>query len=593
MRSFSFLLALATGIAVHAQVSNVTFTNAAALQAMKGLHDPAAYAASDVIDDHAEIICALRTAVNADSLRAHLEHMVSFGTRNTYSDTLSETTGIGAARRWALGRFEQWSAVNEGRLLSGYVRFDYANEPLNCGSGQDWRNVVAVLPGASTANHRIVLLEAHFDSRCEDGCDPACTAHGAEDNGSGCALVMELARVMSRFTFKHTLVFMLTTGEEHGLLGAQAMAQLCQQEDVEIAAVLNNDIVGGILCGETASPPGCGVINEVDSLQFRIFSHSAVRGLARAIRLSYDEKLAEAVPVPMLISVMEREDRIGRGGDHIPFREAGWPSVRFTSANEHGDGDPDQEGYEDRQHTGDDVLGLDLNGDGTLDTLFVDFNYLARNSVINGMAATLMAHGPAPPNFALMDEPTGLRAVITGLPEHVEFRVGVRSSQSTGYFDAVYRTNQTSFLIPNLTAPSVYYVSVAGVDAQGITSMFTNEVVRANDAATPQAPVDDLPYGLNCAPIGISEAATPSTMLAALPNPFTGMTELRWDGPALSRAELVVYDARGRQVHRAVLPAMSMGQVVSYGHAAGAGLFRCTVLVDGAAVAGVKLIALD
>lgn len=593
MRTLSFLLALAASIAVNAQVSNISFTNAAALQAMKGEHDPAAYAASDVIDDHAEIICAMRTAVNADSLRAHLERMVSFGTRNTYSDTLSATTGIGAARRWALGRFEQWSGEHEGRLLSGYVRFDYANEPLNCGSGQDWRNVVAVLPGASIADHRIVLIEAHLDSRCEDGCDPACTAHGAEDNGSGSALVMELARVMSRFTFTHTLVFMLTTGEEHGLLGAQAMAQLCQQEGISIAAVLNNDVVGGILCGGTASPPGCGVINEVDSLQFRIFSHSAVRGLARAIRLSYDEKLSDAVPVPMLISVMEREDRIGRGGDHIPFREAGWPSVRFTSANEHGDGDPDQEGYEDRQHTSDDVLGLDLNGDGTLDTLFVDFNYLARNTVINGMAATLMAHGPPPPNFALMDEPTGLRAVITGLPEHVEFRVGVRSSQSAGYFDAVYRTDQTSFLIPNLVSPGVYFVSVAGIDAQGITSMFTNEVVRANDAATPQAPVDDLPYGLNCAPIGMPERAPPVSFLSVLLNPFAGRTELRWDGATLDQVEMIVHDAKGGVVHRSMVPVLAKGQILAYRHTAGTGAYRCSLLSRGTRLASVNLIALD
>lgn len=593
MRISPILFAIVAFLPARAQVNNVTITNPAALQAMKGQHDPAQYAAGTVIDDHAEIICALRIAVNADSLRAHLERMTSFGTRHTYSDTLSGTTGIGAARRWAYGKFQQWSAENEGRLLPGYVRFDYTNEIDNCGSGQDWRDVVAVLPGSSTIDHRIVLLEAHFDSRCADNCDPSCAAHGAEDNGSGSALVMELARVMSRFTFKHTLVFMLTTGEEHGLLGAKAMADLCEQEGITIAAVLNNDIVGGILCGHTASPPGCGEVNEVDSLQFRIFSHSAARGLARSIRLSYDEKLSDAVPVPMLISVMEREDRIGRGGDHIPFREAGWPSIRFTAANEHGDGDPSQEGYDDRQHTSEDLLGLDLNGDGALDTLFVDFNYLARNAVINGMAATLMAHGPQPPTFNVMDEPTGLRAVITGLPEHVEFRVGVRSSQSTGYFDAVYRTDQTSFLIPNLASPGVYFVSVAGIDAQGITSMFTAELVRTNDAATPQAPVDDLPYGLNCGPIGMREQSPSPRALSAMPNPFTGRTELRWDGAAMGRAELVVHDARGREVHRSAWSSLIKGQMITYDHAAGAGPFRCTLLVRGAPIASMNLIALD
>ena len=593
MRLLLLSIAVASSALVDGQVNNVTFTGPEALQAMKGQHDPAQYTASNVIDDHAEIICALRTAVNADSLRAHLERITSFGTRHTYSDTLSETTGIGAARRWAFNRFQQWGAENDGRLLPAYVRFDYTNETGNCGSGQDWRDVVAVLPGAGTVDHRIVLLEAHLDSRCTDNCDPACVAHGAEDNGSGCALVMELARVMSRFTFKHTLVFMLTTGEEHGLLGAQAMADLCSQEGISIAAVLNNDIVGGILCGHTASPPGCGEVNEVDSLQFRIFSHSNARGLSRSIRLGYDEKLSEAVPVPMLISVMEREDRVGRGGDHIPFREAGWPSIRFTAANEHGDGDPAQDGYEDRQHTSDDLLGLDLNGDGTLDTLFVDFNYLARNAVINGMAATLMAHGPRPPTFNVLDEPTGLRAVITGLPEHVEYRVGVRSSQSTGYFDAVYRTNQSSFLIPNLVSPGVYFVSVAGIDAQGITSPFTAELVRTNDAATPQAPVDDLPYGLNCSPIGLNEGALPTNSLRVLLNPFTERTELKWEGVTLAHVELVIHDAEGRVVHHSAIPALGKGQLFGYAHSAGAGVFRCSLLSRGTRIASTNLIALD
>lgn len=576
-----------------AQFTNISCTDAEALQAMKGQHDPADYAASMVIDDPEEIICALRTAVNSDSLRAHLDRIVSFGTRHTYSDTLSAATGIGAARRWAMSKLQQWSTLNEDRLLPSYIRFDYANEPLNCGSGQDWRNVIAVLPGSSTVNHRVIIIEAHLDSRCADNCDPDCDAQGAEDNGSGSSLVLELARVMSRYTFPHTLVFMLTTGEEHGLLGARAMAQFCQQQSIAIKGVLNNDIVGGILCGETASPPGCGVVNEVDSLQFRVFSHTASRGLARMIRLSYDEKLGGAVPVPTLISVMDREDRVGRGSDHIPFREAGWPAVRFTAANEHGDGDPSEEGYDDRQHTSDDILGLDLNGDGTLDTLFVDFNYLARNAVINGASATLLAHGPDMPTFNLLDEPTGLRAQITGQPEHVAFRIGVRGTQSTGDFESVYRTTQTSYLVPNLQSPGVYYVSVAGIDAQGITSIFTAEQVRANDAATPQAPVDELPYGLACLPIGMAESRDALHEIVAMPNPFRARTELHIDRALSGNAELLVHDGRGRMVLRQPIGAGDAGRIISLRTDLSAGLYRCTLMEHGRAIAATKLIALD
>lgn len=593
MKRFLLPLLVISPIPILAQFSSISCTSPAALQAMKGQHDPADYAASLVIDDPDEIICALRTAVNGDSLRAHLERIVSFGTRHTYSDTLSETTGIGAARRWAMSKLQQWSTMNEDRLLPAFIRFDYTNEPLNCGSGQDWRNVIAVLPGSSTSNHRVIIIEAHLDSRCADNCDPACPAEGAEDNGSGSALVLELARVMSRYTFKHTLVFMLTTGEEHGLLGARAMAQFCQQQSIAIKGVLNNDIVGGILCGETASPPGCGIVNEVDSLQFRIFSHAASRGLARMIRLSYDEKLSGAVPVPMLISVLDREDRVGRGSDHIPFRQAGWPAVRFTAANEHGDGDPSQEGYDDRQHTSEDILGLDLDGNGTLDTLFVDFNYLARNTVTNGASATLLAHGPEMPSFNLLDEPTGLRAQITGSPEHVAFRVGVRGTQSSGDFDAVYRTTETSYLVPNLQSPGVYYVSVAGIDAQGITSIFSAEQVRANDAATPQAPVDDLPYGLGCLPIGIPESRDVPTVLVAMPNPFIARAELRIGRSVSSAAELLIHDGRGRLVLRQAIGAGEAGRSITLRTDLGAGLYRCTLMDRGRAIAAIKLVAIN
>lgn len=585
---------LVLGASAKAQFSNISCTEPLALQAMKGQHDPAQYTASTIIDDHAEIICALRTEVSADSLRANLERIVGFGTRNTYSDTVSATTGIGAARRWAYDRFEAISAANEGRLIPAYLQFDYANEPQNCGDGYGWRDVLAVLPGSSTQGHRVVLIEAHIDSRCSDTCDPLCDANGAEDNGSGSALVLELARVLSRYTFKHTLVFALVTGEEQGLLGSRALAQFCTQQGVAIKAVLNNDIVGGILCGHTASPPGCGVVDEVDSLQFRVFSHGSTRGLARMISLGYEEKLQTHVPVPMLVSVMDREDRISRGSDHIPFRQAGFQSIRFTAANEHGDGDPSEPDYEDRQHTSDDVLGVDTDGDALIDSFYVDFNYLARNAVINGMSATLLAHGPETPAYSILDEPTGLRVQVTGSGTWSAYRVGVRGLNSPQAFDALYRTDQTSFLVPGLEANHAYYISVAGVDAQGITSIFGAEQVRANDADTPPMPVDDLPYGLDCLPIGIAEAmATLPGAITVSPDPFIGLADLRWSmaNAAPQQLHLVITDAQGRELHRQRISG-AQGRW-TYAHRHGAGVFLCRLVGDGRVLATARMLAVD
>lgn len=588
-----FPLAL-VALSIHGQFTSMSCTSPAALQAMKGQHDPAQYAASVVIDDHEEIICALRTAVQPDSLKAALEELVSFGTRNTYSDTVSANVGIGAARRWAFDRFQQISAANEGRLVPAYLQFDYSNEPDNCGSGQGWRDVMAVLPGSSVQGHRVVIIEAHIDSRCEDTCDPDCVADGAEDNGSGTVLVLELARAMSRFTFKHTLVFLLVTGEEQGLLGSRAMAQFCVQQGIAVKGVLNNDIVGGILCGETASPPGCGVVNEVDSLQLRVFSHGSTRGMARMIELSYREKLRDHVPVPMVVSVMDREDRIGRGSDHIPFRQQGFQSVRLTAANEHGHGDPSAPDYDDRQHTSDDILGLDLDGDALLDTFFVDFNYLARNAVVNGASATLLAHGPETPTWSLLDEPAGLRVSFTGSPAYSAYRIGVRGLNAPQPFDALYRTASTSFPIPGLQPNQGYYVSVAGVDADGITSIFSPEQIRVNDAATADGPFDELPYTLQCQPIGIDEAwADNAHALLAAPNPFHGATLISWalaEGFRGAEGWLVVSDASGRELERRRVATASGAGSLDFTNRHGAGVFICTLEVGGRRLGALLLV---
>ena len=599
MRSILFCLLLA-GTGGSAQtVSNMTCTSAPALEAMKGQHDPAAYAAGTVIDDHADILCELRGLVSSDSLLHSLEVLVSYGTRHSYSDTTSANYGIGAARRWCHDRFQAISALNEDRLLPAYLDFDYLGG--DCGDAYGWRNVLAVLPGSDTTDHQVVLIEAHLDSRCEDVCDSLCLSPGAEDNASGSALVLELARVLSRFTFRHTLVFMLTTAEEQGLVGAEAMAQFCVDEDIAIKGVLNNDVIGGILCGSTSSPPSCPGEGLIDSLQVRLFSNSSIslphRGFARTIKLFYEEKLKDQVPVPMTLSIMGQEDRTGRGGDHMPFRAEGFRNVRFTAAHEHGDADTGDPDYDDRQHTGTDVLGVDTDGDQLIDSLFVDPNYLARNTVINGMAATLLALGPETPEWILHDEPAGLRVEFTSGFDRLAYRVGVRNSSSSLDFDALYRTTDTSFLVPGLVSGSGYFISVAKVDSNGITSPFSGEVVRGNDADTPPAATDMLPYGLNCGPIGIGDPADryPGLVLGPCsPDPFRGLTVFPLqvpEGLEARRAALVVRDLQGRELGRVVVPLRPGRVQVPYQHKGAAGVYSATLEVDGVLVATQRMVA--
>ena len=273
-----------------------------------------------------EIIASIQDEVNTDSLMRYLEILVSFENRNTGSDTISTTRGIGAARRWGFSKFQQFSAENENRLITSYFQYDLST----CGMDQH-RNVMGILPGKDVDNHQLIIVEAHIDSRCDTPCDIDCSAQGAEDNASGTALVIELVRVMSKFSFDHTLVFVLTTGEEQGLEGAGALADYCFDENIPIKGVFNNDVIGGVVCGETSSPPSCPFEGHIDSTQVRLFASGGNRQWTRWIKLQYEEELIPIVKVPMEVKLMSSEDRTGRGGDHIPFRENGYTAMRFTS----------------------------------------------------------------------------------------------------------------------------------------------------------------------------------------------------------------------------------------------------------------------
>ena len=454
--------------------TNMLSTNPLAEAVMLGNYDPADYMPSTVLNHPDEIVQAIYDGISTDSMLSYLVQLSSFENRNTGSDTISQTTGIGAARRWVHQRFALIGAANEGRLIPSYLQFDRDI----CGMSQH-RNIFAVLPGINPETPGVVLIEAHIDSRCEDGCDIDCEAHGMEDNGSGTALVLELARVMSQLALDRTVVFMATIGEEQGLYGADAFAKYAKQKDIQMYAVLNNDVIGGIICGETSSAPSCPGLNHIDSTQVRFFSagsnNSPHKQLARFIKLEYIEELRPIDDVPMQVTIMSAEDRSGRGGDHIPFRQQGFPAMRFTSANEHGNANVSDPNYHDRQHTTRDVLGLDTNGDNVIDSFFVDFNYLKRNSTINGMAAGMAAIGPFTPGFEVSYFEENITVNIEDPYDYGEYRVMVRMLSND--FDTILTTNEKSITFPYPDVhPLLTYVSVASVDGNGIESIFSGEL---------------------------------------------------------------------------------------------------------------------
>ncbi len=514
--------------------TNIHFTNQEIFNILRGDYDPQVYLPAEIIDAPSVISTALVEGIYPDSLKATLLALRPFHNRNTASDTVSETTGIGAARKWVLSQFDRYSTEQGGRLVTGYLEFDQDV----CGMTRH-KNVVAVLPGRYISDPSSIIIEAHLDSRCAGNCDIDCLAEGMEDNGSGVALVLELARIMSKFVFDHTIIFMTVTGEEQGLIGSNAFAVYAVQESIPIKAVLNNDIVGGIICGETSSPPSCPGFNHIDSTQVRLFSfggfNSPHKALTRFIKLEYNEMIRPLVQVPMLVTLMSAEDRTGRGSDHIPFRQNGFAAIRFCSANEHGNADVTNPDYHDRQHTSDDILGVDTDSDAVIDSFFVDFDYLARNASINGNAAAMAALGPESPSILTVSQNGDFLYIQIEDPhDYNHYVVGLRVSFND--FDTLYYildSKSGAFELPKREIN--IFISAASIDSNGVESLFSDEKLVRLTTGTH----DEQDIGKKI------------ELLQNKPNPFDESTMISFlvsDPISIHRAQIMITDLRGRTI---------------------------------------------
>ena len=264
--------------------------------------------------------------ISVERIGAILRKLESFETRNTLSDPTQTNRGIGVARQWLLDEFKSYSPRLE-------VSFDTHQIPKG---GRVWkdvelRNVVAILPG-TTASNRWIMVAGHYDSLNlkippELRQNPAKAAElyapGVSDDGSGTACALECARVLSQYEFDATLVFVAFAGEEQGLVGARAMAKRLRARQQPIEALLNNDIIGTEVAGNGAS----------DNRRLLLFSEepndSASRQIARFVR-----SVAARYYPEMIVDLIFRHDRFGRGGDHTAFNQEGYAAVRVTTANE-------------------------------------------------------------------------------------------------------------------------------------------------------------------------------------------------------------------------------------------------------------------
>jgi hypothetical protein len=341
----------------------------------------------------APVAAALRD-ISPARIRADIDKLVSFGTRSTLSAqdraAISAGRGIGAAREWIKSEFERYSRDCGGCL--GVKTDVFTQAPAErIPQPTQITNVYAVLKGSDPlAAARIVLVTGHYDSRNSDILDGSGDAPGANDDGSGAAVSLECARVLSRMKFPATIIFLTVAGEEQGLNGSQHFAQMAKQQGWNIEAVLNNDIVGGDNAADqdagTVRVFSEGVPAAADEEQLRRIralggeSDSASRELARYIvdtAAAYDSAVK-----PLLIF---RLDRYLRGGDQHSFNQQGFAAVRFTEYREN------------YNHQHQNVRSEDGIEYGDLPK-FVNYEYVAKVARLNAATLASLAFAPAAPS---------------------------------------------------------------------------------------------------------------------------------------------------------------------------------------------------
>lgn len=346
-------------------------------------------------------IADLVAQLSADSLRAHVDGLVSFGTRSTLSSTTDPKRGIGAARRWVLGKFNHYAKRANGRLTATIDTWTLPADGRRVDVPTEMGNVLATLKGTDPTDTRVFLVQGHIDSRVTGVMNRTAVAPGANDDGSGTAAVIELCRVMSQASFPATVVFAVVSGEEQGLLGAEHLSDQYVKQKVNLEALLNNDIMGSNYSNET---------NIRDNTKLRVFSEglpgnilrdttgriAQIRqfgnendGKARTLA-RYVKELGERYVDNLEVVLIYRNDRYLRGGDHTPFVQRGFAAVRLTEMNEN---------YE-HQHQ-------DLRTENGVEygdyAKFMDFDYLKKNTAVNLATLANLAKAPAVPQAVTID----------------------------------------------------------------------------------------------------------------------------------------------------------------------------------------------
>ena len=336
--------------------------------------------------------------VSKDSLESYTRKLVSFGTRSTLSIQTDTKRGIGAARNWVLGRFNEFAKESGGRLTAFIDTVTLQPDGRRVDKPTLLGNVVATLKGTDLNDDRIFIISGHLDSRNSNEMDREKDAPGANDDLSGVSAVLECARIMSKRSFPATIIFVTVSGEEQGLLGAGFMAEKARKQNWNIEAVLNNDIMGSNNSSET---------NVINNTKIRVFSEAFsvldtgkaalnIRNLGlendgKARQLArYVKETGERYVDNLEVVMVYRNDRFLRGGDHTPYVQRGYAAVRITEMNEN------------YYHQHQDLRTENGIPYGDLPE-FMDFEYLRKNSCMNLCNLANLAKSPSMPQEVKVD----------------------------------------------------------------------------------------------------------------------------------------------------------------------------------------------
>ncbi len=414
-------------------------------------------------------IARMTREIDAQNIERTIRALVGFGTRNTLSTQTDPKRGIGAARDWIAGEFRKIAATSDGRMT---VELQAYEQPVAVRVPQPTMltNVVATLRGTQPeSTDRYLVVSGHYDSMCTSPTNAIDDAPGANDDASGVAAVLEMARVMARHRFNATIVFMAVAGEEQGLLGSTYFAEQAKLKNLHLEAMLTNDIIGS----------STGQDGSRDNRSVRVFSEGVPsnesvaeatlrrsiggendapsRQLARSIK-----EIGEKYVRGFKVNLIYRRDRYLRGGDHIPFLERGYPAVRFTEPSEN---------YH-HQHQNVRVENGIQYGDLPQ---FVDFAYIAQVARVNAATLATLALAPdAPRNVALqtrqLTNDTTLQWQANTEPNVAGYEVVWRDTSAPLWTHSVRVGNVTTYTFPGLSKDNVLF-GVRALDKEGNRSI--------------------------------------------------------------------------------------------------------------------------